>query len=181
MNVNASSSSCFAPDCSLREPVASPKARASGAQETLQSGLLARSKRVPALFTCCTACSKGFLAFRSSAREVCQGLEMYIFLLFVYFLPLSNTCLYTIYIYNINIYIYGTALGTPTPHPRGWSWFPAPPPVGVGWGGCEWVAMLVDGVVVFANDVESYGICKELDLVRERRQTCKAHSLMMGQ
>ena len=26
--------------------------------------------------------------------------------------------------------------------------------------------MLVDGVVVFAIDVESYGICKELDLVR---------------
>ena len=26
--------------------------------------------------------------------------------------------------------------------------------------------MLVDGVVVFANDVESYGICKELYLVR---------------
>ena len=40
--------------------------------------------------------------------------------------------------------------------------------------------MLVDGVVVFANGVESYGICKELDLVRERRQTWKAHSLMMG-
>ena len=39
--------------------------------------------------------------------------------------------------------------------------------------------MLVDGVVVFANDVESYGICKELYLVRERRQTWKAHSLMM--
>ena len=37
--------------------------------------------------------------------------------------------------------------------------------------------MLVDGVVVFANDVESYGICKE---VRERRPTWKAHSLMMG-
>ena len=40
--------------------------------------------------------------------------------------------------------------------------------------------MLVDGVVVFANDVESYGICKELYLVRERRQTWKAHSVMMG-
>ena len=40
--------------------------------------------------------------------------------------------------------------------------------------------MLVDGVEVFANDVESYGICKELYLVRERRQTWKAHSLMMG-
>ena len=41
--------------------------------------------------------------------------------------------------------IYGTALGSPTPP-----------------GGCGWVGMLVDGVVVFANDVESYGICKEL-------------------
>ena len=28
--------------------------------------------------------------------------------------------------------------------------------------------MLVDGVVVFANDVESHGICKELYLVREQ-------------
>ena len=28
--------------------------------------------------------------------------------------------------------------------------------------------MLVDGVVVFANDVESYGICKELYLAREQ-------------
>ena len=59
--------------------------------------------------------------------------------------------------------------------------YPCPAPCGSGWGGCGWVAMLVDGVVVFANDVESYGICKELDLVRERRQTWKAHSLMMGQ
>ena len=78
------------------------------------------------------------------------------------------------------IYIYGTALGTPTPPPGGWSWFPAPPPVGVGGVVGGWVGMLVDGVVVFANDVESYGICKELYLVRERRQAWKAHSLMMG-
>ena len=34
---------------------------------------------------------------------------------------------------------------------------------GSGWGGCGWVGMRVDAVVVFANDVESYGICKELD------------------
>ena len=39
---------------------------------------------------------------------------------------------------------------------------PCPAPCGSGWGGCGWVGMLVDGVVVFANDVESYGICKEL-------------------
>ena len=69
---------------------------------------------------------------------------------------------------------------------------PHPPPPGDGHGSLprplwEWVGwlwmggMLVDGVVVFANDVESYGICKELYLVRERRQTWKAHSLMMGQ
>ena len=71
-------------------------------------------------------------------------------------------------------------------------WAPPPPPPGDGHGSLprplwEWVGwlwmggMLVDGVVVFANDVESYGICKELYLVRERRQTWKAHSLMMGQ
>ena len=85
-----------------------------------------------------------------------------------------------IYIY-ISIYIYGTALGTPTPPPPGMVMVPCPAPCGSGWGGCGWVGMLVDGVVVFANDVESYGICKELDLVRERRQSWKAHSLMMGQ
>ena len=78
-------------------------------------------------------------------------------------------------------YIYGTALGTPTPPPPGDGHGSLPRPCGSGWGGCGWVGMLVDGVVVFANDVESYGICKELDLVRERRQTWKAHSLMMGQ
>ena len=71
--------------------------------------------------------------------------------------------------------------GHPHPPPPGMVMVPCPAPCGSGWGGCGWVAMLVDGVVVFANDVESYGICKELDLVRERRQTWKAHSLMMGQ
>ena len=65
--------------------------------------------------------------------------------------------------------------------PPGMVMVPCPAPCGSGWGGCGWVAMLVDGVVVFVNGVESYGICKELDLVRERRQTWKAHSLMMGQ
>ena len=53
------------------------------------------------------------------------------------------------------------------PHPPGMVMVPCPAPCGSGWGGCGWVGMLVDGVVVFANDVESYGICKELDLVRE--------------
>ena len=71
--------------------------------------------------------------------------------------------------------------GHPHPPPPGMVMVPCPAPCGSGWGGCGWVAMLVDGVVVFANDVESYGICKELYLVRERRQTWKAHSLMMGQ
>ena len=79
-----------------------------------------------------------------------------------------------------NIYIYGTALGSPTPPPPGMVMVPCPAPYWSGWGGCGWVGMLVDGVVVFANDVESYGICMELYLVRERRQTWKAHSLMMG-
>ena len=78
------------------------------------------------------------------------------------------------------ISIYGTALGTPTPRPPGMVMVPCPAPCGSGWGGCGWVGMLVYGVVVFANDVESYGICKELYLVRERRQTWKAHSLMIG-
>ena len=31
------------------------------------------------------------------------------------------------------------------------------------WVGGRWVGMLVDGVVVFANGVESFGICKEFD------------------
>ena len=65
------------------------------------------------------------------------------------------------------VFIYGTALGTPTP-PPGMVMVPCPAPCGSGWGGCGWVGMLVDGVVVFANDVESYGICKELYLVREQ-------------
>ena len=34
-------------------------------------------------------------------------------------------------------------------------------------GGCGWVRVLVDGVVVFASGVESYGISKEFGLVRE--------------
>ena len=79
-----------------------------------------------------------------------------------------------------NSYIWHSP-GHPHPPPPGMVMVPCPAPCGSGWGGCGWVAMLVDGVVVFANDVESYGICKELDLVRERRQTWKAHSLMMGQ
>ena len=83
------------------------------------------------------------------------------------------THLYTYYIWH--------SPGHPHPPPPGMVMVPCPAPCGSGWGGCGWVGMLVDGVVVFANDVESYGICKELDLVRERRQTWKAHSLMMGQ
>ena len=43
------------------------------------------------------------------------------------------------------------------------------------------VAMLVDGVVVFASGVESYGIWKEVNQVREQRQIWKASRLMMGQ
>ena len=53
-------------------------------------------------------------------------------------------------------------------------------PCGSGWGGCGWVGMLVDGVVVFAKGVESYGMCQEIDEVREYRQTWKGSSLMMG-
>ena len=83
---------------------------------------------------------------------------------------------YIIYTY---LYIWHSP-GHPHP-PPGMVMVPCPAPCGSGWGGCGWVGMLVDGVVVFANDVESYGICKELYLVRERRQTWKAHSLMMGQ
>ena len=52
--------------------------------------------------------------------------------------------------------------GQPHPPPPGMVMVPCPAPCGSGWGGCGWVGMLVDGVVVFANDVESYGICKEL-------------------
>ena len=57
--------------------------------------------------------------------------------------------------------IYGTALGSPTPPPGdGHGSLPRPLWEWVGW---LWMGgMLVDGVVVFANDVESYGICKEL-------------------
>ena len=62
----------------------------------------------------------------------------------------------------LDIHIYGTGLGSPTPPPPGMVMVPCPAPCGSGWGGCGWVGMLVDGVVVFANDVESYGICKEL-------------------
>ena len=58
--------------------------------------------------------------------------------------------------------------GHPHPPPPGMVMVPCPAPCGSGWGGCGWVGMLVDGVVVFANDVESYGICKELYLVREQ-------------
>ena len=36
-------------------------------------------------------------------------------------------------------------------------------PCASGWDGCGWVGMLVDGVVVFANSVEPYGICKKFD------------------
>ena len=56
----------------------------------------------------------------------------------------------------------------PPPPPPGDGHGSLPRPLGSGWGGCGWVGMLVDGVVVFANDVESYGICKELYLVREQ-------------
>ena len=51
--------------------------------------------------------------------------------------------------------------------PSGMVMVPCPAPCGSGWGGRGWVAMLVDGVVIFANDVESYDFCKELYLVRE--------------
>ena len=40
--------------------------------------------------------------------------------------------------------------------------------------------MVVDGVIVFVNDVESYGICKKLYLIWERRQIWKVCSLMIG-
>ena len=70
--------------------------------------------------------------------------------------------------YNILcIYIWHSP-GHPHPPPPGMVMVPCPAPCGSGWGGCGWVGMLVDGVVVFANDVESYGICKELYLVREQ-------------
>ena len=81
---------------------------------------------------------------------------------------------------NAGAYIYMAQPWAAPPPPPGMVMVPCPAPCGSGWGGCGWVGMLVDGVVVFANDVESYGICKELYLVRERRQTWKAHSLMMG-
>ena len=55
----------------------------------------------------------------------------------------------------------------PHPPPPRMVMVPCPAPCGSGWGGCGWVGMLVDGVAVFANDVASYGICKELYLVRE--------------
>ena len=89
--------------------------------------------------------------------------------------------LYTYYsIYVVNMIYMAQPWAAPPPPPPGMVMVPCPAPCGSGWGGCGWVGMLVDGVVVFANDVESYGICKELYLVRERRQTWKAHSLMMG-
>ena len=59
-----------------------------------------------------------------------------------------------------NWYIYMAQPWAPPPPPPGMVMVPCPAPCGSGWGGCGWVAMLVDGVVVFANDVESYGICK---------------------
>ncbi len=50
--------------------------------------------------------------------------------------------------------------------PRGatWSWFCSPPPL---WscGGCGWAWLLVDGVVVFASGVESFGICMEFHYI----------------
>ena len=62
-----------------------------------------------------------------------------------------------------SIYIYmAQPWAAPPPPPPGMVMVPCPAPCGSGWGGCGWVGMLVDGVVVFANDVESYGICKEL-------------------
>ena len=42
--------------------------------------------------------------------------------------------------------------------------------------------MLVDGVVVFGNGVESYGICKEFDYISVGIKAKRvASSLMMGQ
>ena len=70
--------------------------------------------------------------------------------------------IYNKYTIIILVHIYGTALGSPTPPPKRMVMVPCPAPCGSGWGGCGWVGMLLDGVVVFANDVESYGICKEL-------------------
>ena len=87
--------------------------------------------------------------------------------------------------YHINVIYVTIYMAQPwaaPPPPPGMVMVPCPAPCGSGWsgwGGCGWVGMLVDGVEVFANDVESYS-CKELYLVRERRQTWKAHSLMMG-
>ena len=71
-------------------------------------------------------------------------------------------------VYMNYIYIYMAQPWAPPPPPPGMVMVPCPAPCGSGWGGCGWVGMLVDGVVVFANDVESYGICKELYLVREQ-------------
>ena len=71
---------------------------------------------------------------------------------------LRRTC--SIYM-NEQMYIWHSP-GQPHPPPPGMVMVPCPAPCGSGWGGCGWVGMLVDGVVVFANDVESYGICKEL-------------------
>ena len=59
-------------------------------------------------------------------------------------------------------FVYMAQPWAPPPPPPGMVMVPCPAPCGSGWGGCGWVGMLVDGVVVFANDVESYGICKEL-------------------
>ena len=59
------------------------------------------------------------------------------------------------------IYIWHSP-GQPHPPPPGMVMVPCPAPCGSGWGGCGWVGMLVDGVGVFANDVESYCFCKEL-------------------
>ena len=55
----------------------------------------------------------------------------------------------------IYIYIYGT-----------WAAGMVMVPCGSGWGACGWVGMLVDGVVVFANGVESCGICKEFNSIK---------------
>ena len=75
------------------------------------------------------------------------------------------TCTHThiyIFIYTLTRICMAQPWAAPPPPPPGMDMVPCPAHRGSGWGGCGWVGMLVDGVVVFANDVESYGICKEL-------------------
>ena len=42
------------------------------------------------------------------------------------------------------------------------------------------MGVIVDGIVIFASSVESYGICKELDYVRNRGKYGRQVALMMG-